>query len=368
MDGDQDPVAAIALTMVPGVGDVHARILTERYGNAASVFSANRRELEAIPGIGEVRAASIRAFRSFHLAEAEWSWARRNGVQVVVYGSPPYPRRLAHCADAPLVLYGKGDLADKERVVAVIGTRKPSAWCRKVTQDIMQGLAPLGIQVVSGLAQGIDTEAHRSALHHGMHTIGVLGHGLDIIYPPSNARLAKDMLENGGLLSEFRNGTLPDAPNFPRRNRIVAGMSDAVVVVETGVKGGSMITARLAFDYDRDIFAVPGRPTDEASMGCHRLIQENKAMLFTSAEDVIKAMSWDLGPSRTSTRQSTLFVDLCPEEERIMTVLREAPGSEMADEIALRAGLRSSQASAFLLGLEMKGLLRALPGKRFALA
>jgi len=366
--GEQDPVAAIALTMVPRVGDVHARILMERYGTAPAVFAAARRELEAIPGIGTVRAASIRSFRAFHLAQAEWEWTRRSEVQVIVHGTSTYPRRLAHCADAPLVLYGKGDTGDRERTVAVIGTRKPSPWCVKATHDIIQGLAPLGIQVVSGLAQGIDTEAHRIALRDGLHTIGVLGHGLDILYPPSNARLARDMLNHGGLLTEFRNGTMPDAPNFPRRNRIVAGLADAVLVIETGVKGGSMITARLAFGYDRDLFALPGRSTDESSLGCNRLIQENKAMLVTAAEDMVKAMNWDLAPARPSARQPALFIDLTPEEERIMQVLREAAGPEGADEIALRAGLRTSQSSALLLGLEMKGLVLALPGKRFAMA
>jgi DNA processing protein len=366
MDGDQDPVAAIALTMVPRVGDVHARILMEQYGSATAVFAAARRELEAIPGIGTVRAASIRSFRNFQQAESEWKWTRHAGVEVIVQGSPKYPRRLTHCTDAPLVLYGKGDTSDRERVVAVIGTRKPSAWCVKATHELLKGLSSLGIQVVSGLAQGIDTEAHRTALNEGLHTIGVLGHGLDILYPPSNARLARDMMTNGGLLTEFRNGTLPDAQNFPKRNRIVAGLADAVLVVETGVKGGSMITARLAFGYDRDIFALPGRPADENAMGCHRLIQENKAMLVTSAEDIVKAMNWDLAPPQKSARQPALFVDLSPEEERIMTVLRESAGPEAADDIALRSGLRTSQASALLLGLEMKGLIRTLPGKRYA--
>jgi DNA processing protein len=365
MHSDNERLHAIALSMVPRVGDVHARVLMDHYGCAGEVFRASRRELETIPGIGEIRARGIRTFRSFRMAEEELAWADKASVDVLIYGTPRYPRRLRHCPDAPVVLYARGVMHEPMKAVAIIGTRKPTPGGLQAVEAFVAGLAAHGIQVISGLAQGIDTEAHRSALKHGLSTIGVLGHGLDILYPPSNARLARKMTDQGALITEFRNGTMPDASNFPRRNRIVAGLSDAVIVVETDLKGGSMITAGLAFGYDRDLFALPGRVTDEKSRGCNHLIRENKAMLVTSPEDLVRAMNWDLPERNPRQQQASLFVDLNPEESRVMELIRKA-GSLDADAIGHGAGLRSSILSGILLSLEMKGLVRALPGKCYA--
>jgi DNA processing protein len=365
MSTADDRLHAIALSMVPRVGDVHARILMDHYGSATPAFHASRRELEAIPGIGEIRAQGIRKFKAFHRAEEEVSWTERMSVDILVYGSPGYPRRLRHCPDGPIVLYNRGAITDPERAVAIIGTRKPTTAGLQAVSGFVEGLASQGIQVISGLAQGIDTEAHRAALKHGLSTVGVLGHGLDILYPPSNARLARMMMEQGALVTEFRNGTLPDAPNFPKRNRIVAGLSDAVLVIETGIKGGSMITAGLAFGYDRDLFAIPGRITDQRSLGCNQLIRGNKAMLVTGPEDIVSAMNWDLPDRKPRHRQAALFADLDAVEGKVMEVVQMA-GTLDADNIGLRAGMRSSQVSGVLLSLEMKGLIRTLPGKRYA--
>ena len=365
MNTDDDRLHAIALSMVPRVGDVHARLLMDQYGSAVNIFQASRRDLEAIPGIGEIRARGIRSFRAFRQAEDELAWAEKSSVEVMVYGTPPYPRRLRQCADAPLVLYARGALPEPAKAVALIGTRKPTPAGMQAVEHFVGGLAAHGVQVISGLAQGIDTEAHKAALKHGLSTVGVLGHGLDILYPPSNARLARKMVEQGALVTEFRNGTMPDATNFPKRNRIVAGLSDAVIVIETDIKGGSMITASLAFGYDRDLFALPGRITDERSRGCNRLIRENKAMLVTGPEDLVRAMNWDLPDRKPRHQQTTLFVELDADERSVMDLIRDA-GSLDADSIGQRAGLRSSRLSGVLLALEMKGLIRSLPGKCYA--
>jgi len=365
MHTDDERLHAIALSMVPRIGDVHARALMDQYGSASEVFRISRRELEAMPGIGEIRARSIRTFKAFRQAEEEMAWTLKTAVDIHIYATPTYPRRLLHCSDAPIVLYSRGKMNEPSKAVAIIGTRKPTTAGLQAVETFVSGLASHGILVISGLAQGIDTEAHRAALNHGLSTVGVLGHGLDILYPPSNARLARKMVEQGALVTEFRNGTMPDAPNFPKRNRIVAGLSDALIVIETDLKGGSMITANLAFGYDRDLFALPGRITDERSRGCNQLIRENKAMLVTGPEDLVRAMNWDLPDKKPRLQQAALFVELEPVERKVMDLIREA-GQLDTDAIGFRAGLRSNQLSSVLLSLEMKGLVRALPGKCYA--
>jgi DNA processing protein len=362
-----DLIHTLSLSMVPQVGHVHARILMDHYGSAASVFRARRRELESIPGIGPLRARNIFEFRGQGKAEAEIVWAERHSVRLHIYGTPSYPRRLSHIPDGPLVIFSKGEMnPDPSKAVAIIGTRKPTDAGIQITNKIVSGLHQHGVQIISGLAQGIDTEAHKASIRNQLETVGVLGHGLNIIYPPANARLASQMLTKGGLISEFQSGTLPDASNFPRRNRIVAGLADAVIVIETDVRGGSMITANLAFGYDRDLFAIPGRITDDKSAGCNLLISMNKATLTTGPEDIIRVMNWDLPKSPKQNRQIPLFSELEDDEKKIVEALRSSENLDL-DSIGIAAGLRSSRLAATLLGLEMKCLIRSLPGKRFTL-
>jgi DNA processing protein len=357
----------LALTQVPHIGDVHARILLQHYGHASAVFGAKTSELERIEGIGSVRARAIRAFNDFKKLEEEADFIRRYDIGTYFLTEPGYPRRLLHCYDPPVLLFGKGALQlNESKMIAVVGTRNASEYGRRWTEQLVADLVPFNVTIISGLAFGIDAVAHRAALQHGLPTIGVVGHGLAKIYPYEHTALARDMVRGGGgVLSEFFSDVKPDKHNFPLRNRIVAGLADCVIVVETASKGGSMITARLADSYNRDVFAVPGRVSDRNSGGCHELIRSQKAQLLTSAGDLVEVMGWgDQKAPRAA--QKELFPDLAPEEEPLVRLLQEGTALHI-DELNLRSGLRTSEVAVLLLGLELKGLVQSLPGKRYQL-
>jgi DNA processing protein len=289
----QDLLYAISLTMVPNVGAIQARILLEHFSTAGDVFRAGTRDLENVPGIGTIRANSIRSFREFQLAEKEISFMQKSGIRALLYNDNEYPKRLLHCDDPPSVLYYKGNAdLNVPKVLSIVGTRRETDYGRDVLTEIIADLAGTGILVLSGLAYGIDAIAHRLALKNGLFTIGVLAHGLDRLYPSLHNSLAREMLEQGGLITDFTSGAKPDKQNFPKRNRIVAGMSDALLVVESGITGGSMITVNMAGSYNREVFAIPGRINDHKSEGCNKLIRENKAGLVSSAEDILTHMNW----------------------------------------------------------------------------
>ncbi|HVK97894.1 MAG TPA: DNA-processing protein DprA, partial [Flavisolibacter sp.] len=273
----------LALTQVPNIGDVHAKTLIQAFGDASSIFKAKQSTLEKIEGIGIVRARSIKEFNDLHLIESEIKFIEKYKVQVLTLTDENYPKRLLNCYDSPTVLFYKGSAdLNASKVVAIVGTRSNSDYGKAFTEKLIKDLSKHDILIISGLAYGIDAIAHKASLKNGLKTVGVVGHGLDKIYPADHATLAKEMIKNGGgVLSEFFSGTKPDKHNFPLRNRIVAGISDATVVVETSIKGGSMITAKLADGYNRDVFTVPGRTTDKVSMGCNHLIKYNKALLLT---------------------------------------------------------------------------------------
>lgn len=355
----------IALCCVPQIGSVHARTLIRHLGSAGAVFRAKRQALDRIPGIGSARVASIRGFRDFSRAEAELRYLEREGIQAVVEGEPLYPRRLLHCPDAPLLLFlrGNGSL-NAARMVSIVGTRAPTTYGRDWLTGFLKELAPYRPIVVSGLAYGIDTVAHREALACGLQTFGVLAHGLDRVYPPANQGLAREMTQGGGLVSEFLSGTPPDAPNFPRRNRIVAALSDAVVVVETGERGGSMITADIANGYHREVMALPGRVCDAKSQGCNLLLRENRAHLVSRAEDLVRLLNWDLGHRPPRRIQAKLFEDLEAGERTVLETVSAREGIHI-DELCRMAGLQGMVAASAILNLEMKGLLESMPGKRY---
>jgi DNA processing protein len=249
--------------------------------------------------------------------------------------------------------------------VSIIGTRNNTDYGKTITDQLVEGLQSLNVLVLSGLAYGIDAIAHKAAIHNNLSTIGVLAHGLDKIYPSAHEGLAKQMLYNGGLLSEFRKGTLPDKHNFPRRNRIVAGMADCTIVIETAIKGGSMITAELANGYNRDVFAYPGKTSDSKSAGCNYLIKNNKAQLLTDADDLIEQMGW-VNKKKKPKLQRELFINLTPEQEIIVNILKEKETVHV-DELYLKSGLNSSTVAATILGLEFENLVVSLPGKMYKL-
>ncbi|RYY97242.1 MAG: DNA-protecting protein DprA [Chitinophagaceae bacterium] len=363
-----DLLYQLALTQVPQIGDVQARLLLQHYGSAEAVFRARPAELEVLDGIGTVRARSIKRFRDFHLAEAELRFLQRHGLHAWCVTDAGYPKRLLHCYDPPTLLFGRGapDL-NAARLVAVVGTRAASDYGRAVTETLVHELAPFRASIVSGLAFGIDAVAHKAALRAGLPTIGVVGHGLAKVYPYEHTALAKSIVEaGGGLLSEFFHDVKPDKHNFPLRNRIVAGLCDCTIVIETQVKGGSMITARLADGYHRDVFAVPGRLTDRGSAGCLELLRQHKAQLFTGAAALAEALGWT-DREKPAARQQALFIELSAEERQLLQLL-EGQSPLHVDELYLRSGLPNSIAAASLLNLELQGVIVGLPGKCYRIA
>lgn len=362
-----DLLYQLALTQVPHIGNVQAKLLIDELGTAEAVFKAKKSALEKIEGIGEVRASSIKKFDGFKEQEEEISFIEKYKIKPLFLTDEDYPKRLLHCYDPPTVLFYRGTAnLNTSKIVSVIGTRSNSEYGKQMTEKIIETLTPHQPLIVSGLAYGIDAVAHKYAVKQSLSTVAVLAHGLDSIYPPQHTSLAKEMIAaGGGLLTEFRKETKPDRHNFPERNRIVAGMCDLTVVIETGLKGGSMITANLAYGYNRDVFAVPGKTTDSKSEGCNYLIQSNKAVLIRNGEDIIEQMGWAEQPKK-KVIQKQLFVDLTEEERAVVQLLQQHQQLHV-DDINLQTGISSSSVAAALLMLEMNGLLSSLPGKMYTL-
>ena len=353
----------LAITQIPGIGDVNAKKLISYCGSVEAVFNEKRKNLMKIPGMGPATVNAILGQQVLQDAEREMRFMEKYHIQALYYLDDPYPRRLKHCLDAPILVFYKGNAdLNMKYVVGVVGTRKISSYGREQTGKLIQGLAKLDVLVVSGLAYGVDTVAHRTALSAGLPTLGILAHGLDRIYPGVNRKLAIQMQESGGLLTEFWSNTNPDRENFPRRNRIVAGLTDAIVVIESARKGGALITANIATSYNRDVFALPGRVGDTYSEGCHHLIKTNKAALIESAEDLLYFMQWS--DEKAGSRQSKMFRELNPEEEKILEVLREH-GECSVDFLVMNTRLSYGKIAEVLLNLEFDGLVINLPGKMY---
>ncbi|MDR1918304.1 MAG: DNA-processing protein DprA [Tannerellaceae bacterium] len=355
----------IGLTMINGIGDVLGRQLLQAVGDAEAIFSEKTRLLEKIPGIGKTLIAEIKRPEVLRRAEKELAFIQKNKISSYFLSEKDYPSRLRECADAPLLIYfrGQGDL-NSQRIISLVGTRKTTDYGRELTEKLIAELAEKlpGLLVVSGLAYGIDIAAHRNALKHQLPTVAVLAHGLDRIYPPIHRATAIEMMESGGLLTDFPSETNPDKPNFIKRNRIIAGLSDATIVVESADKGGSLITADIAFSYGREVFAFPGRVTDLHSQGCNRIIRQNKAALITCAADFISAMCWDI-PAPNSARpplQTELPFLEDEDKTRILTLLREE--ERHINQLSVEMNLPVHKLSGILFELEMDGLIKAIPG------
>jgi len=362
---DAELLQHIGLTLIPQVGDIQIGILLKHFGSPASVFNASTKALEEVPGIGTVRAAAIKNCHVEKLVEAEWQFIQKNHIRVLVKGNQGYPAKLEQCIDAPHVLFYKGssDMLNK-RVVSVVGTRSPSQYGKDRVVELMAVLGQHDVMVVSGLPYGIDTMAHKEALKNKLETVGVLGHGLDQVYPATNRELAAEMLLQGGLLSEFMQGTKPEKQNFPKRNRIVSGMADAVVVVESGTKGGSLITADIANSYNKDVLAYPGRATDPSSKGCNQLIRNHKANLITCGQDLVEFMNWVEDLPKSSKAQPAMHVSLSDEENVILSIISHHDPCPV-DLLNSMSGLSPGLLAAHLLSLEMAGLITSLPGKLY---
>jgi len=358
----------IALTLIPQVGDVLAKNLLAYCGSAGSVFKERQGLLVKIPGIGDSTAKAILKNKSvLERAEEEVEFVKKYKIQPLFYTDEHYPQRLKYCNDSPILLYYKGNAdLNNTKVVSVVGTRAPNDYGRELTAKLIQELAGTGVLIVSGLAYGIDVQAHREALDNKLETIGVVAHGLDMVYPGTHTATAKKMIKHGGLLTDFPSGTNPDAVNFPKRNRIVAGLCDALVVVQSKREGGSLITATIASSYNKDVFAFPGRPHDHLSEGCNGLIKRNKASLIESAADLIDAMNWgfdSLNPQHVKKKkQIPLNIALSDEEQKIAALFKEKKEMHI-DELCYAGEITLSNASALLLQLELNNLVKSKPGK-----
>ncbi|HMK03378.1 MAG TPA: DNA-processing protein DprA [Ferruginibacter sp.] len=363
-----DLLYQVALTLVPNIGDVHAKTLIGMYGNAQSIFKAKKKELENIEGIGTIRAAAIKNFTDLSVSEEELRFIEKYKITPLFITDPKYPKRLLNCFDSPALLYFRGNAdLNASRIISIVGTRNNSEYGKMVCEDFIEALSAENILIVSGLAFGIDTIAHKASLKKNLQTVGVLAHGLDRIYPQQNKTLAKQMVEQGGLLTDFTSNTTPDKQNFPKRNRIVAGISDAIVVMESGKKGGSLITAELGNGYNKDVFAIPGRTNDAKSEGCNYLIKNNKAALVNSADDFLELMNWKPAPKPSPKKQRELFIELLPDEKIVVDILRQQDGIQI-DELYFKSGLSSSAVATALLMLEMQNVVLSLPGKLYKLA
>jgi DNA processing protein len=357
----------IALTLIPQIGDILAKKLLAYCGNAEQIFKEKKSTLEKIPGIGAAYAQAVINHSIFDRAEEEIRFITENKIQPVFYSDPAYPKRLTYCEDSPILLYFKGQTnLNAEKIISIVGTRDATSYGKEMCEKLISELAAHQVLIVSGLAHGIDTYAHRSAMEHQLSTVCVLAHGLDKIYPSVNKSIASKMLEYGGWLSDFTSKVIPDKENFPRRNRIVAGISDATIVIESKAKGGSLITAEIANSYNRDVFAFPGRVDDACSAGCNNLIRQHKAALIQSAADVVYLLGWEKVQQTNAPVQKQLFLELKPNEELLVNLLREK--NQLAiDDLCLLSKLSMSTVSALLLTLEFSGIIKSLPGKIYRL-
>ncbi|RZL62273.1 MAG: DNA-protecting protein DprA [Pedobacter sp.] len=344
-----------------------AKNLLIHFGSAEAVFEAKKHEILKLDGIGEARANAILHNDAIEQAEKQLEFIEKHQIQVLFYADDNYPKRLRNCFDAPLLLYYKGtaDL-NHSRIISVVGTRNATAYGKLLCKQLAEVLQRYNVIITSGLAHGIDAAAHKESLNYGIPTVGILGHGLDRIYPAVHKELTVRMVHNGGLLTEFLPGTNPDRENFPKRNRIIAGIADVTVVVEASLKGGALITAEIANSYNKDVYAFPGRTTDEFSEGCNFLIKTNRAGLINNAMDLIYYLGWDDETNKKQPMQTKMPLNLSKEEQTIYNALEAEPLG--VDELSNRINIAQSKLAITLLTLEMQGIIVSLPGKLYKLA
>jgi len=356
----------IALTLLPGVGPVLAKNLVAYCGSAEAIFQEKKQKLLKIPGIGQVTAEKITGADVLQRAEKEMVFAQKNNIEIHFFLDKDFPQRLENCLDAPILLYTKGHVnLNAQRALAIVGTRKATAYGKDFTQNFIKELKQYMPTVVSGMAYGIDFIAHKACVDEGVPTLAVFAHGLDRIYPQIHTKVAQQMLELGGWVTEYPLGTNPDRENFPMRNRIIAALADATIVVEAAERGGALITAEIATTYNRDVFAVPGRVSDVYSEGCNKLIFQNKAAVMRHAQDLEFYLGWEMDGSNQKTKktiQPQLLFDLSPEEEKIAEVLKSQEKIHI-ETLCIQTEMPVSKVVTVLFDLEMRGAVRTYPGK-----
>lgn len=363
---DQERISFMALHFVPGVGDFLVKQLVSYCGSADQVFKQSKARLLKIPGIGEITTDAIRQGKAFDRAEKEFRKAEREDTEILFFTDKAYPLRLKNIDDAPSLLYVKGNInLNQAKTVAIVGTRQATSYGKGQVEKLIDGLVTHEALVISGLAYGIDIHAHKQALKHGLNTIGVLGSGMDVIYPAAHKEIAKKIINQGALVTENPFGTKPDAHNFPARNRIIAGLCDGLIVVEAAEKGGALITADIANSYNKDVFAIPGNLGSTYSEGCNKLIKIHKANLLMSVKDLEYIMGWT-GLDKNPELQLTLDLPKFePDELTVLKVLQEKKMPVMIDDLSARTGLGQGLLASLLLTLEFKNEIVSLPGKMY---
>ncbi len=359
----EELVHQLSLELIPGVGPKGVKQLISYCGSASEVIRAPKNQLLKIPGIGYKMAEAVKTANTSKEAERIIRISEKKEIDLLHFTDPRYPKKLKQIHDAPNILYlkGKGDI-NPLRTIAVVGARKATSYGKSITEQIVSELGLIGVTVVSGLAYGIDIHAHKAALKNDIPTFAIIAGGLDRIYPSSHKKYAEEMQEQGGLVSESVPGTKPDPHLFPVRNRIIAGISDATIVVEAAERGGALITANLANSYGRMVFAVPGDVGNILSEGANKLIASQKALIYTGVEDLIYHLEWKINQIERSSRD---LPDLSAEEEEIYTLLLQNKKALEIDVIALRSQISINQVASILLGLEFKDLIKSLPGKKY---
>jgi DNA processing protein len=361
---EQDLFYLLALQQVDGVGDIMAKKLINHCGSAEAIFTRKSSQLAAIDGIGSVLLQKLKDKSIFEKADQELNFIQSNEINVAYFQDENYPDRLKHCIDGPVLLFTSGNIDLKnKKIISIVGTRQITSYGMEFCRNLIEDLAPLDPVIVSGFAYGVDIFSHQLAIEHNLQTIGVVAHGLNQIYPKTHKKFVPKVEQNGGFMTEFWSSSNPDKENFVRRNRIVAGISEATIVIESADRGGSLITANMANDYNRDVFAVPGRTTDKYSQGCNNLIKMQKANVLTSAADLVYILNWDI-ESKAKPVQKQLFVTLENDEQKVYDYLLKN-GKELMDIIALRCDFPIYKISGMLLNMELKGVIRPLPGKLF---
>ena len=353
----------LALSCIPGIGSVLARNLLSYCGDAEEVFKAKTKNLAQIPGIGPKTLEFLKEHSALKRAEQELKFIDKFKIKAFFLTDDDYPKRLRNCADAPVIVYFKGNTdLNAGKVISIVGTRNATDYGREICRTLIEDLKVHQPLIISGLAYGIDGAAHKEALKNDIPNIAVLAHGLDRIYPAQHRSMAERILDCGGLITEFMSCTIPDRENFPKRNRIIAGLADLTIVVEANIKGGALITAELANSYNRDVFAYPGRINDEFSQGCNFLIKTNRANLMTRVADLEYLMGWTRDQVTPLKTQLSLPINLTFDEQIIADILY-AKGSLGVDDLAIISGFQQSKLVMIILGMEMQGSIISLPGK-----
>ena len=358
-------IAVLRLQNIPKIGDVIAKKLISYCGSPSAVFENKRHQLLKIGGIGTYAIKHLYDEAYLKAAKTEFQFIQENGISYTYFMDQEYPAYLKHCLDGPILLFKRGNInMEGRKIISVVGTRNITSYGMAFCEKFIKDIAPLNPIIVSGFAYGIDICIQKTAIKYGLQTMGCLAHGLNQMYPKTHIKYSMAVEKNGGFLTEFWSSNRPERENFLKRNRIIAGISEATIVVESAEKGGSLVTADIAHSYNRDVFAVPGRVADKYSVGCNNLIKQQKAQIISSAADLIYVLGWELENQKAKAVQKQLFVQLDEKEEVIYSFLQER-GKQLLDNIALECHISVFKVSAALLNMEMKGVVRPLPGKLF---